>query len=524
MSNLPILIVGAGPTGLVMACELARHGVHFRIIDKKPERTLASNATWIQTRTLELFDQVGIIDSFIKAGHCCDAINLYADGKPLSKLSLKHIDSIYPFILMLPQSEIEKLLENYLHKLNYKVERSVELTDVKHDNETVTSTLKYPNGRTDIVNSRWLVACDGANSTVRQQCGFNFPGEDLKEQLIVADATINFSYMAKDEIHFFFDPGTVLAAFPLGKNRYRVAANLHLDHPRQHFYENEVIELVQERAYGKYYVTDVAWVSSFWIHGKIADHMQKGSIFLAGDAGHIHSPAGGQGMNTGIQDAYNLAWKLALVIKEKAKPSLLESYQIERYPIVKEVVAQNEHFTKLALFDNNFLSILQKFSQQLTHENGENLEKKFGNQLTQLDIHYKNSPIINYDHMPNLNLPGMRAPDVSIGEKTLYNFFNNIKHNILLFTGPNPTQEILDKIISIQKSLNKQFPDLIQSYVVHKDKLNTSTIVDTNFVIHEAYQIKTPAIFIIRPDTYIAYYSEDLSLESIEKFFLNYLC
>lgn len=524
MNNLPVLIVGAGPTGLMMACILTQFGVNFHIIDKKPERTLASNAIWIQTRTIELLDQMGILDRFAKIGHRCNAINLYADGKHLSKLSLKHIDSIYSFILMLPQSETEKLLEEYLMKSNHTVGRSVELIDVKYNGDIVTSTLKYADGHTETITNNWLIACDGANSIVRDKCGFHFPGEDLKEQFMVADATINFSHMPKDEIHFFFDPGTVLATFPLGENRYRLAANLHLDHPRQKFYEQEVIELVQERAHGKYYVTDVSWISPFWIHGKMVEHMQKGPIFLVGDAAHIHSPAGGQGMNTGIQDAYNLAWKLALVINGKAKSSLLESYQIERYPIVKEIVDQNEHFTKLALFDENFLTKLKKLSQALSNGSTIEFENKFGNQLTQLDIQYKNSPIINYAHKPNFLQPGQRAPDQHIGQSTLYRYFSMTQHTLLLFTGQNPSNKNLETISHLQKSIQNQYPELIKSYIVYNNHINESnTIVDTNWVIHESYQVNKPAIYIIRPDTYISYYSDDLNIELIEKYVRTYL-
>lgn len=519
------MIVGAGPAGLMMACLLARLGITFRIIDKKQERTLASNATWIQTRTIELFDQIGLTDRFIKVGHPCDAINLYADGKPLSKLSLKYIDSIYPFILMLPQSKTEKILEEYLKELNYSVERSLELVDIQYNNETATSTLRHANGHTETVTSDWLVACDGANSIVREKCGFHFPGEDLTEQFMVADATIDFSYLSKDEIHLFFDPGILLAAFPLGANKYRLAANIHLDHPRKFFTEHEVIEIVQERAHGKYYVTDIAWVSLFWIHGKIVEHMQKGPIFLVGDAAHIHSPAGGQGMNTGLQDTFNLAWKLALVIKAKAKPSLLESYQTERHQVAKEVVEQNEYFTKMALFDDGFISKLQKFSKALSNENNINLEKEISEQLTLLDIKYSNSPIIDYKNESHSLQSGERAPDVFVGQSTLYRYLSHTQHTILVFTGSNPSEEILEKINDLQKSLANQYPDLIKAYIVHKEPLKTfaSSIVDTNWVIHASYRVKSPAIYIIRPDTYIAYYSENLDIQSIEKFLRTYL-
>lgn len=524
MKNLPVLIVGAGPSGLMMACVLALNGINFRIIDEKSERTLASNATWVHTRTIELLDQIGIIDRFTKAGHSCNAINFYLDGKPLSKLSLKYINSIYPFILMLPQSETEKILEEYLNELNYSIERSVKLINTQCDNDRVISTIKYADEHIETVTSDWLVACDGANSIVREKCGFDFSGEDLKEQFMVADATIDFSYMPRDEIHFFFDQGTVLAAFPLGDKRYRLAANLHLDYPRKNFYEQEVIELVQERAHGNYYVTDVTWTSLFWVHGKITKHMQKGCNFLVGDAAHIHSPAGGQGMNAGMQDAYNLAWKLALVIKNKAKPHLLETYQIERYPIVKEMVEQNEELTKLILFDENIISKLKQFNERLSNGSQIEFEKNIGDQLTQLNIQYKNSPIINYEHKSTLIQPGQRAPDQHIGKGTLYQYFNVDQHTILLFTGFNPSKITIEKMCNLQKSFDNQYPELIKSYIVHKEPLKeVDFIVDPDGAIQDSYQIDKPAIYIIRPDTYISYCSEDLSIEPIEKSLRTYL-
>lgn len=519
-NNLPVLIVGAGPTGLMMATVLARYGITFRIIDKKQERTLASNATWIQTRTLELFNQMGILEKFLKIGHRCAAINFYENGKHLSQLSLKYIDSLYPFILTLPQSHTEEMLENYLKELNCDVERSVELVDIKYNADTVTSTLKYADGHTEIVMSDWLVACDGANSFVREKCGFHFVGEDLTEQFMVADATIDFSYMPKDEMHFFFDQGTVLAAFPLGANRYRLAANLHFEFPRKFFTEIEVVEMVQERAHGTYYVNDVSWVSPFWVHGKISDSLHKGPIFLAGDAAHIYSPAGGQGMNTGIQDAYNLAWKLALVVTEQAKSSLLQSYHIERYPVIKKTVEQNEFYTKLALFDENFISKFKKFSDELSSD--QRVQKKFGNQLTQLTIQYKKSPIINYKYKSKIQA-GERAPNVKINKKKLYEYFNNTQHNILIFAGKSPAEKTWKNIHTLQKSLEKKFRDLLKIYIVNKDELQNTTMVDSDWLIHDAYQIKNATIFIVRPDTYIAYISEDLDVQSIENFFQIYL-
>lgn len=524
-NHLPVLIVGAGPTGLMMACELARYGVSFRIIDKKSDPTVSSNATWIQTRTIELFDHLGIADRFLKISNLCHAINFYLDGKSLVKIPLNYIDSTYPFILMLPQCETERLLNQYLEESNKKVERSLELIDVKQSDNTVISTIKYPDGHTETIPSDWLVACDGANSTVREKCNMFFPGEDLPEQFIVADAQIE-SFMSKDEVHVFFDKGAIFAAFPLGSNKYRISANLHLTHPRKIFAEREVIEMTQERAHGAYYVKSVSWISPFWIHSKVVKHLQDGSIFLAGDAAHIHSPAGGQGMNTGIQDAYNLAWKLALVSKGKAKPSLLNSYHPERSPVVNEIVAQTERYTKMALFDNRFLTKLQQFERRISR-NPMRLSKKIGTQLTQLGIQYKNSPVIDYENISGKSLQqGTRAPDVVIDKSMrLYQYLRNSRHNVLLFTGQKSGKNTLKKIIELQKWLSQTYSDLIEIHVISKDKLNNinNIILDVNDIVHEHYHVKNPAIYIIRPDNYIAYCSKNLDSVSIERFFKRYL-
>lgn len=526
MNNLPVLIVGAGPAGLVMACELARNAIPFRIIDKKSERTSASNAIWIQPRTMELFDQINIANRFIEIGHSCNAINLYAEGNHLSRLSSEKLDSAYPYFLMLAQSETENILEAHLKNFGNEVERSSELINIKYTDNSAIATIAHSDGTTEIINSDWIVACDGANSFVRQKSGLNFKGEDISEQFMVADAVIDFSYMPKDEIHYFFDKGTLFVAFPLGSGKYRVAANLHLDYPRKIFTEREVIEIVQERGHGKYYVKNVEWISPFWIHGKLVEHMRQGPIFFVGDAAHIHSPAGGQGMNTGIQDAFNLAWKMALVIQRKAKTSLLDSYHDERYPIVKKVITQNNDFTKMALFDSNFLLKLKKFSEKVSN-NETNLSKEIATQIGQLDIRYENSPIIDGDQIMNIESPqqGERLPDISINQGNLYQYFRNTQHNIILFAGPALDEKSHFEIKKIQKSLFEKYSDLAKIYIISKSSSIEleNVILDSDGRIHEHYKIKNQAIYMVRPDTYIAYCSDTLDVKPLERFLSGYL-
>ncbi|MDR3491138.1 MAG: FAD-dependent monooxygenase [Gammaproteobacteria bacterium] len=532
MNNpLPVLIVGAGPVGLLMACELARRGVSFRIIDAKPERTTASNATWIQTRTIEILDLMGIADRFLKVSHRCDAVNLYHRDTQLLTIPFDLSFLTHPYVLMLAQSETERLLIAYLKEFKCEVERPCKLIDVKQHDNQVTSTIELKNGETEIINSQFLVACDGANSKVREVCKIHFLGQDVAEQFMVADANINSS-LPSNEIQMFFDQGTILpdkgqllTAFPLGDKKYRITANLYQSHPRQFFSPQEVQEAVHERTYGNYTVNSVSWISPFWIHSKEIERFSQGSIFFAGDAAHTHSPAGGQGMNTGMQDAFNLAWKLALVINHKASPSLLESYHSERYPIVNEIVAETEKLTNMALFDKTFMTKLKSFSRKVSRS-PVIMQKKLSMQISQLSTHYQNSPIIHYVKHTGLTSPqpGERAPDVIMNPPAhLYNFLRNTSHNALLFCGLLVDETKLKKILTLQQWLKENYPELIKVHVVSEKTVDVeNNILDENKAIHQAYHIETPAVFIVRPDNYIAYCSNDVSTFSLGEFLKRY--
>lgn len=530
MRNLSVLIVGAGPTGLMMACELARHGVSFRIIDKKPGPTQGSNATWIQTRTLEIFNSIGIIDQFIKTGHQCKAINFYEKGVQLSTILLNQIDSMYPFILMVPQNETERLLIKKLNEYNIVVERSSELIDIKQSSKDVLSSIRKSNGDIEIVRSSWLIACDGANSTVRSISQINFSGEELTEQFMVADAQMD-SHFPTNEINVFFDKGsifperaTLFSAFPYGKKQYRLSANLYLSHPRQSYTEHEVKEVVNERTYENYTVNSVSWVSPFWIHGKIVNRMRDNLIFLAGDAAHIHSPAGGQGMNTGIQDAYNLAWKLSLVIKKQATINILDSYQIERYVVDKNIVNQTEYLTKMMIYNKSFFSKLKQFSQKISKSPG--FSKRIGNELTQLNIKYKKSPIIDYKTRASKKLPrqGERITSILINNPNFSSIFNHPLHTIILFLGQNPSKSTLTKIITLYKRLNKKFMKKAKIFIITQERIaKKGFISDLSGILHERYHILKPIIYIVRPDNYVGYFSNKLNFKDIQKYLYTFI-
>lgn len=523
MSNqATVLIVGAGPTGLMMACELARHGITARIIDKKSEPIYASNAAWVQTLTLEIFEHLKILDNFLEIGNQCDAINLYIEGQPIARVPMEYIPSIYPFFLMISQRETERLLNEYLAELDNYVHRGIELLDVKQDKGKVHVSLMHDDDKVENAEYDWVIACDGVNSTVREKCDIFFPGEDINEQFVVADADISSSFMPTNEVHIYFNNGNVFAAFPLGDDHYRITANLHLEHKRTLYTNKELVEMAQERAHGAFYVKNAVWISLFWIHSKCIQNLRQGAIFFAGDAAHVHSPAGGQGMNTGLQDAYNLAWKLALVIKGQAAAELLDTYDIERKPVISHIVKETNRFTKMVLFDPDFLTKLREFAK--TAEDNQQLIKEFTTTLTQLGIHYKLSPIIEYNETEKSGVQaGYHAPNARLdADKTLYEILHNPFHNILLFTGNKIDAALIKQLQDIQKTFHEKYNATLQTHIISKEKIE-NVVHDSEGAVHAMYEVTNPTVIILRPDNYIAYRSNSLDGIKISTFLKRYL-
>ena len=336
------MIVGAGPTGLVLALWLTRFGVSVRVIDKTAEPGTTSRAVGVQARTLELYRQMGIADAMVERGVKVGGVNLWGRGAKAARVPFRHIGeglSPFPYLLVFPQDAHERLLIERLDALGVKVERRTELARFDQQRDGVRATLKRPDGSEEICEAAYLAGCDGAHSTVREALAINFPGGSYSGLFYVADVEASGPSI-DDEIHVDLDDGDFLGIFPLdGKGRVRLIGRVRQEPSRELTFDD-----IRGRAieHMRLTITKVNWFSTYRVHHRVADRFREGRAYLLGDAAHIHSPVGGQGMNTGIGDAVNLAWKIAAVLNEGAADSLLNTYEMERIGFARRLVATTD--------------------------------------------------------------------------------------------------------------------------------------------------------------------------------------
>jgi 2-polyprenyl-6-methoxyphenol hydroxylase-like FAD-dependent oxidoreductase len=340
-----VLIVGAGPTGLVLALWLARVGVRVRIIDKTAEPGTTSRALAVQARTLEFYQQLGIADAVVAAGRKMLAANVWVKGKKVAHAVFGDMGvgiSPFPYALIYPQDEHERLLIERLRASGVEVERQTELLRFEETADGVVGDLRRADGTEESCTAAYIAGCDGARSTMREALGIGFPGGTYEHMFYVADVQAGGEAM-NGELHVSLDRTDFLVVFPLkGDGRARLIGTIRQELEAQA--EKLTWEDVNNRVIDamRIDVERVNWFSTYRVHHRVANHFRKGRAFLLGDAAHIHSPVGGQGMNTGIGDAMNMAWKLAAVVQGRANAALLDSYEPERIGFARTLVATTD--------------------------------------------------------------------------------------------------------------------------------------------------------------------------------------
>jgi 2-polyprenyl-6-methoxyphenol hydroxylase-like FAD-dependent oxidoreductase len=362
MTSPEVLIVGAGPTGLVLALWLSKLGVKPRIIDETAEPGTTSRALAVHARTLELYRQLDLADPVINKGHKVPAVNLWVKGEREARVSFENIGADltpYPFLHIFPQDEHERLLIERLGQMGSLVERRTELIGYTDENERIVARLRGPGGEEERCEVAYIAGCDGASSRVRQVMGTGFPGGTYRQVFYVADVEASGPPI-DGELHVDLDEADFLAIFPLaGEGRARLIGTVRDE--RAEDAETLQFDDVSPRAieHLKLRVKNVNWFSTYHVHHRVTEHFRKGRAFLLGDAAHIHSPAGGQGMNTGIGDAINLAWKLKAVLAGKARNDLLDTYEVERIAFARRLVQTTDRVFTLATAEGRLADIIR---------------------------------------------------------------------------------------------------------------------------------------------------------------------
>jgi len=340
--HVPVLIVGAGPTGLALAVQLARYGIRFRIVDRSLDRAHESRALAIQPRTLEVLANCGISPDLLAVGNRAVQLRLHTGRRviPLRLFDIGVRDTAYPYLLFLAQAETERIFAAHLSLLDIDMDRGRELVSLRPDGDNAVATLRDLSGSIETVRASYVVGCDGPHSTVREQAGIAFTGSAYPQTFVLAD--VEADGIERGVVHAFLSgPRGPLLFFPLGTPAtWRMIA---MRAPGDAGPVDEPVTLARLQALTdaatetRITLHDPVWLTDFRVHKRGVSRYRAGGVFLAGDAAHIHSPAGGQGMNIGIQDAVNLGWKLALVLRHGAPPALLDTYEAERAPVGRAV-------------------------------------------------------------------------------------------------------------------------------------------------------------------------------------------
>lgn len=519
-----ILIVGAGPTGLVAACQLLRFGIRFRIIDKLKDRLHESRAFALQAKSMEIFQNLGISSEFLKIARSGIDFAFFINGKKQIEINFDnfpHQNTPFPSVYFLPQNEIEGILIHFLEKKGIYIERGKELLLFSQNEKGIEAVIKEnATGQIENLHCAYLLGCDGAHSTIRHILNFSFEGGSYKQSFILADATINWPF-SRNKFLFFLNKQGIFIHIPLTKIFSRIILTQRIDTVTKKSSTPTITEIENAACLitrNPIKLSNAIWLTQFRLHHRGVQSYSHKRVFLAGDAAHIHSPVGGQGMNTGIQDVTNLAWKLALVLKKSGSTQLLNTYEIERHRIGKILLKTTDRFFYFITTKNFFISQLRTFLLPLILSflfSKKNLEKRLFRFISQLNIHYHKNKFF-YENTKAADptfikgpRAGYRAPDAPLANSTLFTLFKEKPIHLLYFKNEEANTICLERL----NNLKNIYHEWLQSHLFIAS-LATQALFNR-------YGVTQSAIYIIRPDGYIGFRSFGSDLTSAENYLKN---
>lgn len=503
-----MIIVGAGPTGLALACQLTRYGVDFVILDKKEGVTPYSKALGVHARTMEIYEQLGLAQTAIAQGSVAGKVRMIESGEQLGEVDLSNVGaglSQYPYLLIFEQSRNEQLLYDWLRERGRGVFWNTELESFTHDAVSVSAIVKR-NEETTLINGKYLVGCDGPRSLVRHGLGLSFEGSTFERIFYVADVHLGNDF-DHDALQVCIASHGAVAFFPMpGDKRWRIIGAFpeDLDKDEKQIDYEEIEARIREETKVDLDITRVDWFSTYKVHTRHVDRFSSGRCFVAGDSAHIHTPAGGQGMNTGIQDGYNLAWKLALVLKHGADPKLLDTYNEERLPNAHRLTETTDRMFNLAAGNDWFVNLIRmtifppmaKYILSI-----DAVRKKFFILISQIGISYRDYSLSAHGDDKGFEVrAGDRMPYFLVDGTSLFDRLRAPKFHLVDFSdGSSPSE--------FTNNLNAEFTELV-------DK----TVVPLYPHIAEVFDRKESFSVLVRPDNYIAMISTDKSRTAINNY------
>ncbi len=493
-----VLIVGAGPTGLMLANQLARQGVRPTIIDRHDGPAIQTRALGVQARTLEIYAQLGIATRAIELGRKATGADMWALGQWAARVPLGDIGrtiSPYPYLLILGQDDNERLMGEALRKQGVTVGWSTELVGLQQTPDHVVARLKQPDGTIGELRAAWVAGCDGTRSAVRDLNHIEFQGAPYEHVFFVADTRITGA-MVPEEANIYLWPHGFLLFFPMrGPNHWRLVGILPAAlRARDDVTLDDVIPSIRNEAGSTLTFESCSWFSTYHIHHRRAERFREGRCFVLGDAAHTHSPVGAQGMNTGLQDAYNLGWKLALVVNGRAGPALLDSYADERVPVARRLLSTTDRMFSVVISGNRLAALLRTRVWPKALAFG----MRFGwvqrlafRTISQTGIRYRESGLSE-------TLPGVPKDAPRAGDRCpwlrlrfspngpvedLYDQLDGTRFTLLLIGQPVPPGGVPDA------------GDQMRTMVAPADPANDAELARA--------RIPRPAFYLLRPDGYI---------------------
>ncbi len=528
-SKIPVLIVGAGPTGLMAACQMARYGVPFRIIEKNEGTTPLSKALAVQARTLEIYDQLGIGQKAVARGQQARAVNMLIEGKKIQRVPLGDIGaelSPHPFMLILEQSKNEALLYELLRRLGGEVEWNKEMCEITQDEEQARVRVRHTDGSEETIHAEWVIAADGGKSPIRHALGCQFEGGTYESIFYVADVEVDWD-LGYGELFVNLVNASFCGFFPMGGKRFRLVGILPPAFEKEEDVTFEhICETIQKEQKIALTFGQTNWFALYRVHHRVIDSFRKGRCFFAGDAAHVHSPAGGQGMNTGLQDAHNLGWKLALFAKGLAKPELLDTYNEERLPNAHELVNSTDRAFSNVVAKGAMINFFKMHVLPFvagTVMGWETVRRLAFKTVSQIRIHYREHSLSSqnlasvHKEMPHA---GDRLPFVQVYDETLhehvslFQWLQTTRFVALMWVhNEDPFGE--KEVDAVKNTISAQFPDLFDFHTVHN--------ITENMVTFARLHITRSTLFVVRPDGYIGYIGGLEDLQGVEGYLRGFL-